>query len=411
MKKISLSLFLVYLLLLVYSQTSLYAETIEEQWPNGKTSKKYTTDDENKKSGTYTEYHENGTSKIKAFYKKDLLEGFYAEFTEDGKKRVEGQYAKGLINGVYRVYEKGVLVRDEIWINGVLAYPRTIQEINRNLALIPKLKTEFVGDWPSDFKVERFSKSVEADNITGMTRLREYRYLCGVPYEDMQINRKFVAHNLDAAILLNKLGRLDHTPANPGLPEEVYKSGYAGTSQSNLAGGSRGTTASRSVDMYMNDSDKSNIDRVGHRRYCISPYMKMTGFGSEGNYSAMWSFDKSREQIDDFDYICYPARGYMPSTHFNSSYAWNVSLNPKLYATPNKATVNIQISLLKGTIKSPLKISYQNIETSGFGINNCIIFKPDSISTSAKTKYHVLIAGLKDKKGEDAQIEYYVEFF
>jgi hypothetical protein len=390
---------------------SLLAETIEEKWPNGKTLKKYTTDDEKKKSGTYTEFHENGQSKIKAFYKKDLLEGFYAEFTEEGKKRIEAQYSKGLMNGVHRVYDKGLMTKDEIWINGVLAYPRTIQEINRNLAAIPKLKTEFVGEWPSDFKIERFSKSVEADNITGMIKLREFRYICGVPYEDMQINRKFVAHNLDAAILLNKLGRLDHTPANPGLPEDVYKSGYAGTSQSNLAGGGRGTSAAKSVEMYMNDSDNSNIDRVGHRRYCISPYMKMTGFGSEGNFSAMWSFDKSREKVEDFDYICYPARGYMPSTHFNSSYAWNVSLNPQLYMTPDKATVNVHISLLKGSIKNELKISYQNIETSGFGINNSIIFKPDSISTSPKTKYHVLIAGLKDKSGKDTQIEYFVEFF
>ncbi len=411
MKNISSNSFLFFLFLIVYIHTPLRAETIEEKWPNGKTLKKYTTDEEKKKSGTYTEFHENGFSKIKAFYKKDLLEGLYAEFTSEGKKYIEAQYSKGLINGVYRVYEKGFLVKDEIWINGVLAYPRPIQEINRNLAAIQKLKTEFVGEWPSGFKTERFSKSVEADNISGMTKLREFRYLCGVPYEDMQINRTFVAHNLDAAILLNKLGRLDHTPANPGLPEDVYKSGYAGTSQSNLAGGSRGTSAAKSVEMYMDDSDKSNIDRVGHRRYCISPYMKMTGFGSEGNYSAMWSFDKSREKVEDFDYICYPARGYMPGTHFNSSYAWNVSLNPLLYSSPDKATVNVHVSLLKGAIKNELKISYQNIEKSGFGINNCIIFKPDSISTSPKTKYHVLIAGLKDKNGKDTQIEYYVEFY
>lgn len=395
----------------IFGFSILFAENIEEKWPNGKTLKKFSTDSENKKSGEYAEYYESGQVKIKCYYKKDNLEGLYQEFTEEGKKSLEAQYTKGQKNGIVRYYQKGIISKDEVWIDGICAFPKSQAEINKTIPAISKLKTEFVGEWPKDFKLDRFSKSVEADNVAGLTKLREFRYLCDLPYEDLQIKKEYVAFNLDAVILLNKINRLDHTPPNPGLPEDVYKSGYHGTSHSNLANGGRGMSGSGSVEMYMNDSDKSNIDRVGHRRWCLNPAMKMTGFGSEGSFSAMWSFDAGREKIPDYDFVCFPARGYMPGTHFKSSYAWSVSLNPALYTTPDKSTVNVKISLLKGAMKNELKISYQNIELTSFGINNCIIFKPDSISVSPKTRYHVAISGLKDKSGKDAKIEYYVEFF
>ena len=411
MKNHSFSFLIIVLLTSLFIFENLFAEEKEEKWPNGKTSKKYNVDSENKKSGSYNEFYEGGQPKIKASYKNDLLEGLYQEFLEDGKKSHEAQYNKGLKNGIVRYYEKGLIAKDEFWLQGVLAFPKTIAEITRTLATIPKLKTEFVGDWPKDFKMTRFSKAVEADNTTALTKLREFRYICDLPYEDLQINREYVAHNLDATILLIKINHLDHTPANPGLPEDVYKSGYRGTSTSNLSFGTGGMSGSKSVEGYMDDSDKSNIDRVGHRRWCLNPSMKMTGFGSEGSFSAMWSMDKGREKVPEFDFICFPARGYMPGAYFNSSYAWSVSLNPNLYSTPDKASVKVHLSLLKGQVKSELKISYFNVETSGFGINNCIIFKPDGVSESPKTRYHVLIEGIKDKSGKDSKIEYFVEFF
>lgn len=390
---------------------TLKAETIEEKFENGKTSKKYYTDADNKKSGTYQEFYQNGSFKIKANYVKDLLDGLYLEFAEDGKKTFEAQYTKGLKNGIVRSYEKGLIKTDELWINGILAFPKSMREISAVMANIPKLKTEFIGEWPKDFKMERFSKTVEADNIAGVQRLREYRFLCDVPYEDIAINRQYVAHNLDAVIILNKINRLDHTPQNPGLPEDVYKSGYTGTSNSNLAMGGRGMSGSDSIDMFMNDSDKSNIDRLGHRRWCINPTMQATGFGSQGQFTSMWSFDKNRANVPDYDFICFPPRGYIPTSHFKSSYAWSVSVNTSKYQTPDKANVKVTVSEWKAPKPVELKFAYQNVELSGFGINNCIIFQPDGVKVAAKTRYFVSISGLKDKDGKDAKIEYFVEFF
>src|SRR5262249_50213938 len=97
----------------------------------------------------------------------------------------------------------------------------------------------------------------------------------------------------DAAVqLLAKIGHLDHTPKNPGLPEDEYKLAYKGTSHSNLGQGFR--SLANAVDDWMWDSDGGNIDRVGHRRWCRNPAMQKTGFGGSGKSTAMWAFDMGR---------------------------------------------------------------------------------------------------------------------
>ena len=390
----------------------LFAEIKEENYPNGKTSKRYNVNSENKKTGDYSEFYESGQIKIKATYKNDLLEGFYNEFLDSGKKTMSVQFSLGQKNGYCRFFEKELIVKEEFWINGFLAFPKSISEITRTLASIPKLKTEFIGEWPKDFKLERFSKTVEADNIAGLAKLREFRYLCNLPYEDLQLQKECIAYNLDGLIIFNKLNGITHTPTNPGLEEKVYQSAYIGTSHSNLSNSNRDMSAAVSIErMYMNDSDKTNIDHVGHRRWCLNPSMKVTGFASDAFYGLMWSSDMSRKKTPEFEFICYPSTGYFPSTHFNSNYVWSISLNPNLYLSPDKQLVKIVVSSVKDKVSKELKITYQNIDTQFIGINNCIIFKPDNVSLSPKSRYHVEITGLKDRSNKEAKVEYYVEFF
>lgn len=404
----SLTLFIFFLLL---SFRLILADTIEEKWPNGKVSKKYSTDLQNKKTGAYSEFFENGQIKIKTTYKNDLLDGFYYEFLEDGNKRVATQYSKGLKNGFHRTYDKGNLLKEEIWVEGCLAFPKSIAEINQTFLNIKKLNVEFVGEWPKEFNADRFTKSIENDNIAGLTKLREYRYLCDLPYEDLQIHKTYIAHDLNAVLILNKLKGLSHTPKNPGVPEDIYTSGYQGTTQSNLTWSNYGMCASLSVDIYMDDSEAINLERLGHRRWCLNPSMKLTGFGLEENFSAMWSCNNSREQIPDFDFISFPCKGFMPNSHFKAIDAWSVSVNSKYYQIPDKTLVKIQIYSVKEVAKTELKISYQNIDFTPIGIDNCIIFKPENISISPKSRYFVSISGLKDKNLKDTKIEYFVEFF
>src|SRR5438045_1192356 len=78
-----------------------------------------------------------------------------------------------------------------------------------------------------------------------------------------------------------RLGRLDHDPRNPGLPEDQYQLARKAAGSSNLGWFGKGQSDSLalSVDMFMDDSDETNIDRVGHRRWCLNPAMKKVGFG------------------------------------------------------------------------------------------------------------------------------------
>jgi len=110
----------------------------------------------------------------------------------------------------------------------------------------------------------------------------QYRYLCDVPYEQMKLDADYCVHAAAAAHLCDAIGHLDHTPPNPSWPENRYQFAFEGTSHGNLFEISvhQGPHANASVDSYMDDSDAKNIDRVGHRRWCLNPSMGKTGFGT-----------------------------------------------------------------------------------------------------------------------------------
>jgi len=151
-----------------------------------------------------------------------------------------------------------------------------------------------------------------SDREQALALLNVYRYLCDVPC-DVTLDEVYSEKATAAAEVCARLGRLDHAPPNPGMPEERYQLGREGAGGSNLFGG--GGMPS-SVHGYMNDSDPGNIDRVGHRRWCLNPRMGKTGFGAYGNYAAMWSMDGSRTEVPDFDFVAFPPRGYMPVEYF-----------------------------------------------------------------------------------------------
>lgn len=344
------------IMLLLCLSASTFAEKIIEKYPNGRVKLSYSTNAEGKKHGAYTEYDENNQPVIDAFYD-----------------------------------------------NGLLLYPKSKKLLKTQLKQINSSK-------PDKNKTKFTSKA----HTASINLLNTYRCIVGLDF-DVELKDSYCETAQAGAELCNKIGKLDHTPKNPGLPEDVYKAGYEGTSKSNLSMG-RGM-ASTPIG-YMDDSDKSNIDRVGHRRWCINPSMKYTGFGSQGRFSAMYAFDKSRTDVKDYDFISFPAVGYQPSKYFAAHYAWSVSLNPKKYSAPDKSTVKAEIYKLGRSDKLPLntegekalKLNYYNVNNSGFGVKYCIIFRPEKIKISTGAKYWVKISGLKDKSGKATTVEYLVEF-
>jgi hypothetical protein len=403
---------------------ALFAESVEEKFPDGKLKLKYSTDKEGRKDGIFLEYRESGKPKFKATYKADELNGPYTTYHENGFPFITASYKKGKYSGAYGEKDEkgcalvnafykdgkldGALSRFEagrLWItqtfkNGEPAFPRTREQIQKKVAEILAVSVKARPDDP-----------MYAERHAALLRLRAYRYLCEVPYEDVILDDEMNRLADAASKICAKIGRLDHRPPNPGLPEAEYKYAYKGTSSSNLSQGRQDMAAT--VDGYMNDSDMSNIDRAGHRRWCINPAMTRTGFGRSGVFSAMYSFDAGRKMVPDYDFVAYPARGFFPVEFFGPRHAWNVSLNPKKFRRPEPTAVKYRVYPLDEMLArpaEPLKIDYSNVETTNFGIGLCLIFRPEGIEVAPGKRYYVEIDGVPGIDGKPSPIRYLVEF-
>jgi hypothetical protein len=386
--------------LLAASPAIAKQEAVIEKFENGQTRLRYSVDEQKRKQGTYKEYHPNGQIKVGAVFKDDLLEGKYLKQDDAGKAEMAAEYRAGKLHGWCRQYEGGKLVTEQAYLDGMLLYPKSQAMIQHTLAVINATKIEGAN----------FSEVAQA-----VRRAMQYRYLCDVPWEGLTVDAKMTAEASAAARACEMLGRLEHQPPNPGMSDADYHLAKYGASHSNL---SMGPGIARSVDGYMDDSDPSNIDRVGHRRWVLFPPMLKTAFGGSGRFSAMRVMDKSRTEIPDYDYVAYPPRGLLPAEYFGNGRAWHISLNPRKYARPDEKKVKVsvhpvggRIATLKDLSQAPaLKLNYDNISNSSFGTSGCIIFRPDNVDLSAGSRYWVSITGVQTRDGKDAAVEYLVEF-
>jgi hypothetical protein len=250
-----------------------------------------------------------------------------------------------------------------------------------------------------------------AEETQALQRLKAYRYLAEIPHEDLTLEEDYNKMCLEGAKLCQKLGTLEHRPTNPGLPEAEFQVAFKGTSRSNLGLGMK--TLSQAVGAWMYDSDPGNIERLGHRRWCLNPAMQKTGFGRAGLFTAMYVYDQNRKKIPAFDMICYPARGYMPVEFFGPKHAWSVSLNPKKYKPPAKDfTPKVyRADAAGGKQGEPLKLGYQNVDTLPFGAPLCIIFRPEGLKLAPGGRFVVELDGIvPQKNGLPVTLSYLVEF-
>jgi hypothetical protein len=272
-------------------------------------------------------------------------------------------------------------------------YPRPASEIKLALA---KLAPDRAADVPKTY----------------IQRLKQYRYLCGVPYEDLQWDAEMADLAQHAALLCSKLGHLTHTPRHPpGMSDPEYELGKKGAGQSNLFMGVTEPVAC--VDGWMSDSDPSNVSRVGHRRWCLNPTMLKTGFGAEGQFSAMYVFDQSRKDVPDWDFVAYPARGYMPIEFFGEHSAWSVSLNMDKFEKSGRNRPEVTIKAANDKLApegEPLKLDFCIVELGGFGSGPAVIFRPKALVLKHDARYIVEIKGLKRKTGEATPLRYLVHF-
>jgi hypothetical protein len=399
------------------------AEPVETKFASGKLKAKYATDAEGRKHGPYVEYFENGKVRIKATCKAGEWDGPYASFHPNGKPHVSATYKEGKLTGAYSekseqgglrlsaTYKDGKLTGLlKLYAGGVPVCSHDIKDddppLPRRLAEIHETLVSIYGTPGASKKVDELT----AERHAALRRLKAYRYLVGVPWENVELDDELNKYATAGAKLCERIGKMDHAPKNPGLPEEEYKIAYRGTSQSNLFYNL--TILDKCVDGWMDDSDDRNIDRLGHRRWCINPALRLTGFGKSARFAAMMAHDKSQPAIPDYDFISYPAPGFMPIAYFGPKHAWSVSLNPKKYQKPVASAVKITVTPLppRGKPGAPLALNYRNVETGNFGVPYCLIFRPEGLVLSDGTRYAVTIQGLELLDGTPAPIKFQVFF-
>jgi hypothetical protein len=259
----------------------------------------------------------------------------------------------------------------------------------------------------------------------GIHAINFIRYLAGLP-NDVEADWSLEKQEQAAAMVNALNGRLSHSPDQPsGMDDALFALAYAGASSSNLYGGN--PTLYSNVTGYMSDSDSSNIDRVGHRRWILNPRMKKTMFGftfntaeSSSPYGAMYAFNKDRGVNEvQYDYVSWPSAGYFPQELFAPSDAWSVSLNPDKF--DDTRTSSVQVSLTRERDNKSWSFDandtdpsgkFFNVETSSYGIPYCIIFRPDDIKAfEGEDKFKVDIQGIYLKNGEQTAISFETTMF
>lgn len=169
------------------------------------------------------------------------------------------------------------------------------------------------------YKLGALSDKTEND---ALKMLNWVRFIAGIP-SNVTLNKSYSELAQGAALGCAANNKLTHFPAQPsGMSDELYELCAEGGASTNIAW-NYGSPAN-AVLGFMDDSDWSNIDAVGHRRWCINPAMAQTGFGQVGAYSAMYSFDGQNEEGYDYEAVLWPA-ATMPVELFYADEAWSVS--------------------------------------------------------------------------------------
>jgi uncharacterized protein YkwD len=356
------------------------AETTVEKYDDGTPRRKFAVDADGRKDGPYTEYFPDGKVKVKATYK------------------------AGRLHGTLTQYVAGKAVLTQPFQDGKLVHPKSLEEIRKKLKEIllpPK---------------EKAKDRLTAESQAALRRVQAFRYLVDLPYDNLVLDDESTAAAQAAARICNQLRQLNHTPPNPGWPEDEYKLAYKGASHSNLAYSSNPSLAQAVIE-WIWDSDGNSLEQLGHRRWIFNPALRKVGFGKAGSarmgyFTAMFAWDRSQPKVPDYRFVSYPARGLMPLEFFRSTAAWSVSLNPRVFRKPDDS-VQPKIYAVDGELNQkgePLKLNFAKVNTMGFGIPYCLIFRPGKAAVGPGKRYVVEINDLKRTDGTAAVVRFVVEF-
>ena len=226
-------------------------------------------------------------------------------------------------------------------------------------------------------------------------------------------------------------------PQPSDMPNDFYALASKGVGSSNIACGFSNIPSSI-VSGYMMDDERSNIDRVGHRRWILNPKMGKIGFGQTDSFTATYVFDQSHTQAA-YHAVTWPAKGDFPIEYF-SDYSgpddafykkhlctnpWSISLGSDydriavdtVAVTITRASDGKVMTFNRDTNDdvSDLSQAYFNVNSANYGGMPCIIFKPaesdfGTYGDMIGETYAVMVTGLT-KNNVAAELSYTVSFF
>lgn len=372
------------------------AETVTELHPDGSKALSVTVDKEGRRDGALTAWWPGGK----------LL-------------REKSKWDNGLLHGLRTLYdEKGKPQTEETWIQGRLIYPRSQAQTTQALARIEAEAQQWVAAWP---KPANPAAAAPAEQAKALARLRQYRWLCGLSH-DVTLDDRYTDEAQEGAEVLAAIGRLDHFPKRPaGWSDADFAKAKSGCGHGNLAMG--GSDLTRAVDLWMDDSDASNIGALGHRRWMLNPPMQACGFGISGKFQVVWALDGARQQPSRQGWQAFPPPGFLPISHFGERHAWHISLNPVDYRV-DLASETFVIYALDAQLKrqgQPLPLDHDGRNDAGYGsYKNARIVRPapgsagKGLPTYAIAKgrsYEAVVGGLKPIADAPAEISWVVTFY
>lgn len=234
--------------------------------------------------------------------------------------------------------------------------------------------------------------------------LNMYRFIAGVP-SNVVIDKSYQELAQAAAVVNynDKSSWISHYPNKPsGMSDSLYEKGKNGASSSNLAAGYG--NIKKSIYGWMSDSDYSNIDRLGHRRWCINPTMDSTGFGIDGDVYSMYAFARNNTEGAEVHGVAWPAKN-TPIELWDKYDAWSISMGVDVPSATKVTLTRVKDNKTWKFSANSSSAGYFNIDNAGYGQSGCIIFRPDNITYKKGDKFKVKV------KGDGFSFEYDVNFF
>ncbi|HWE98146.1 MAG TPA: hypothetical protein VG269_29645 [Tepidisphaeraceae bacterium] len=415
------------------ARTARGAGEIKESYDDGQVKLRYRTDASDRKSGNYDEYFPNGKLKVHGAYTADKKTGTWNIYNDTGKLAESIAYRNGLMDGPYSWnFPSGKPALQAQYHHGELAGPLTVlDEKGRTVRRIsyPRPRDEIEKVFNTLYKEDRppvkftqeahvgppYRAGVLSDETLtyGLNAAKLFRYCSGVPWKDLKTDPVLCDKSAHGAVILKKIGSLTHKPAKPSdMDDAFYKIAYTGCSEDNLHQGSGDPVDA--VRGFMDDSDASNIDRIGHRQWVLSPGLQRVGFGSCDEFVSMHVFDGASHPAPDYTFISFPGEGFYPRKLFEPHFAWSVHVNASKAKVGSADSLKIKLQKLDEHFQpegDPIAAKVVSVPASfaaSFGWS-VIVFQPE-LTEIETAKYWVEITGIKTATGADAPFGYLVEF-